>query len=67
MMTGWWICCDLPKQLARRLGCAAATAAGLDTAQLADGARARLVNLADHEDAEPATLPDDGLFSGWGE
>ncbi len=66
MMTGWWICCDLPKQLARRLGCAEATAAGLDTAQLADGARARLVNLADHEDAEPATLPDDGLFSGWG-
>ncbi len=48
------------------LGCAEASAAGLDTAEVSEGARARLVHLAHHEDAEPATLPDDGLFSGWG-
>jgi lantibiotic modifying enzyme len=48
------------------LGCAEATAAGLDAARVADGARTRLVHLARHEDAEPTTLPDDGLFSGWG-
>jgi hypothetical protein len=48
------------------VGCAEATAAGLDAARVADGARARLVHLAHHEDAEPTTLPDDGLFSGWG-
>jgi hypothetical protein len=47
------------------VGCAEATAAGLDAARVADGARARLVHLAHHEDAEPTTLPDDGLFSGW--
>ncbi|HWG63946.1 MAG TPA: lanthionine synthetase LanC family protein [Streptosporangiaceae bacterium] len=46
------------------LGCAEATANGLDAAQVAAGARARLVHLA-QRGPSVATLPDDGLFSGW--
>jgi hypothetical protein len=46
------------------LGCAEAAAAGLDTAQVSAGARARLLHLA-HNGPAAATLPDDGLFSGW--
>ena len=46
------------------LGCAEAAAAGLDTAQVPAGARARLLHLA-HNGPAAATLPDDGLFSGW--
>jgi lantibiotic modifying enzyme len=46
------------------LGCAEAAAAGLGTAQVAAGARARLLNLA-HHGPGAATMPDDGLFSGW--
>lgn len=47
------------------LGCTEAAAAGLDTAHVADDARARLVHLANNEDVEPTTLPGDGLFTGW--
>ena len=46
------------------LGCAEAAAAGLGTAQVSAGARARLLHLARHGQDE-ATMPDDGLFSGW--
>jgi len=46
------------------LGCAEATASGLDMAKLASGAVARLMHLAARgRDVE--TMPDDGLFSGW--
>ena len=46
------------------LGCAEAAAAGLDTAQVSAGARARLLHLARYG-PDVATMPDDGLFSGW--
>ena len=46
------------------LGCAEAAAAGLDTAQVSVGARARLLHLA-HHGPDGATAPDDGVFSGW--
>ena len=46
------------------LGCAEAAAAGLGTAQVSAGARARLLHLAQHGPGV-ATMPDDGLFSGW--
>jgi hypothetical protein len=46
------------------LGCAEAAAAGLATAQVSAGARARLLHLAHHSPGV-ATMPDDGLFSGW--
>lgn len=46
------------------LGCAEAAASGLDTTPVAAGAVARLVHLAE-QDPSAATLPDDGLFSGW--
>ena len=46
------------------LACAEATASGLDTSTVAAGALARLVHLAEH-DPSAATMPDDGLFSGW--
>jgi lantibiotic modifying enzyme len=46
------------------LGCAEAAAAGLGTAQVSAGARARLLYLARHG-RDVATMPDDGLFSGW--
>ena len=46
------------------LGCAEAAAAGLGPAQVSAGARARLLWLA-ARGAGVATLPDDGLFSGW--
>lgn len=44
--------------------CAEATASGLDTSDVSAGALARLLHLtAGGPDA--ATMPDDGLFSGW--
>ena len=46
------------------VGCAEAAAAGLGPAQVSAGARARLLWLA-ARGAGVATLPDDGLFSGW--
>jgi lantibiotic modifying enzyme len=46
------------------LGCAEAAAAGLDTAQISAGARGRLLHLVHHGESM-ATMPDDGLFSGW--
>ena len=46
------------------LGCAEAAAAGLGTAQVPASARARLLHLARHG-LGVATMPDDGLFSGW--
>ena len=46
------------------LGCAEAEAAGLGTSHVADGARGRLLALARQGPGE-ATLPDDGVFSGW--
>jgi hypothetical protein len=46
------------------LGCAEAAAAGLDTARVSAGARARLLHLA-HQSPRVATMPDDGLFTGW--
>ena len=46
------------------LGCAEAAAAGLGTAQVSAGARARLLHLARHGPGV-ATMPDDGLFGGW--
>lgn len=46
------------------LGCAEAAAAGLGTAQVSAGARGRLLLLAGHGPGV-ATMPDDGLFSGW--
>ncbi len=46
------------------LGCAEAMAAGLDTARVAAGASARLLHLARRGESV-ATMPDDGLFSGW--
>jgi lantibiotic modifying enzyme len=46
------------------LGCAEAAAAGLDTAHVAVGARARLLHLARHG-PDVATMPGDGLFTGW--
>jgi hypothetical protein len=45
------------------LGCAEAAAAGLDTAEVPAGARARLLHLARHGPGV-AAMPDDGLFSG---
>ena len=45
-------------------GCAEAMAAGLDTALVAAGARGRLLYLA-RQGSGGATLPDDGLFTGW--
>jgi hypothetical protein len=45
------------------LGCADATASGLDTAKLASGAVARLMRLATR-DRDAGTMPDDGLFPG---
>jgi lantibiotic modifying enzyme len=45
-------------------GCAEAMAAGLDTAPVAAGARGRLLYLA-RQGSGGATLPDDGLFTGW--
>jgi lantibiotic modifying enzyme len=46
------------------LGCAEAAATGLDTAQVSVGARGRLLHLVRHG-PRVATMPDDGLFSGW--
>jgi lantibiotic modifying enzyme len=46
------------------LGCAEAAAAGLGTAQVSAGARDRLLSLA-RDGPDVATMPDDGLFSGW--
>jgi lantibiotic modifying enzyme len=46
------------------LGCAEAAAGGLDTAELSAGAVARLLHLATNG-PDVATMPDDGLFSGW--
>jgi len=46
------------------LGCAEAAAAGLGTARVSAGARARLLYLARHG-AGVTTMPDDGLFCGW--
>ena len=46
------------------LGCAEAAAAGLGTAQVSAGARARLLHLARHGPGVTA-MPDDGLFGGW--
>lgn len=46
------------------LGCAEAAAGGLDTARVAEGALGRLCWLAGHG-PEAATMPDDGLFTGW--
>jgi lantibiotic modifying enzyme len=46
------------------LGCAEAAASGLDTAAVAAGALARLLHLA-ARGTDVATMPDDGLFSGW--
>lgn len=46
------------------LGCTEAAAAGLGTAQVSAGARARLLHLARHGPGV-ATMPDDGLFGGW--
>ena len=45
------------------LGCAEAAAYGIDTARVAEGAASRLLHLI--ERAPAATMPDDGLFSGW--
>jgi lantibiotic modifying enzyme len=46
------------------LGCAEAAASGLDTSAVAAGAVSRLRQLADYG-PRAATLPDDGLFTGW--
>ena len=46
------------------LGCAEAAAAGLGTARVSAGARARLLHLARHGPGV-AVMPDDGLFCGW--
>jgi lantibiotic modifying enzyme len=46
------------------LGCAEAAAAGLGTAQVSAGACGRLLLLA-RRGPGVATMPDDGLFSGW--
>jgi lantibiotic modifying enzyme len=46
------------------LGCAEAAAAGFGAAGASAGARARLLYLACHGPGV-ATMPDDGLFSGW--
>jgi lantibiotic modifying enzyme len=46
------------------LGCAEAAAAGLGTAHVSAGARGRLLSLA-RQGPGVATMPDDGLFSGW--
>ena len=46
------------------LGCAEAAAAGLDTARVSAGARARLLHLA-HYGPDVAAMSDDGLFTGW--
>jgi len=46
------------------LGCAEAVAAGLGPALVSAGARGRLLHLARHG-AGVATMPDDGMFSGW--
>jgi lantibiotic modifying enzyme len=49
------------------VGCAEAAAAGVSTGRVSAGARARLLQLAALAPGGPgvATLPDDGLFSGW--
>jgi lantibiotic modifying enzyme len=55
------------------VGCAEAAAAGVGTGRVSAGARARLLQLATHGPGAPgapgrpgvATLPDNGLFSGW--
>jgi lantibiotic modifying enzyme len=46
------------------MGCAEATASGVDTARVASGAVARLRHLAAHG-PNVETMRDDGLFSGW--
>ena len=46
------------------LGCAEAAAAGLGPARASAGARGRLLHLAGRGPGV-ATMPDDGLFSGW--
>ena len=46
------------------LGCAEAAAAGLGMAHVSAGARSRLLSLA-RQGPGVATMPDDGLFSGW--
>ena len=46
------------------LGCAEAEGAALGTAPVSAGARARLLHLA-RQGAGVATMPDDGVFSGW--
>ena len=46
------------------LGCAEAAAAGLGPEHVSAGARARLLHLA-RQGPGVATMPDDGLFSGW--
>jgi len=48
-------------------GCAEAAAAGVGTGLVSAGARGRLLRLAARDPGAPgvATLPDDGLFSGW--
>ena len=46
------------------LGCAEAAAAGLGAAHVSAGARGRLLTLA-RQGPGVATMPDDGLFSGW--
>lgn len=46
------------------LGCAEAAAAGLGTAHVSAGALSRLLHLAQQGEGV-ATMPDDGLFSGW--
>jgi lantibiotic modifying enzyme len=46
------------------LGCAEAAASDLDTADLGEGAVARLLHLTTHG-PDVATMPDDGLFGGW--
>jgi hypothetical protein len=44
--------------------CCLPEAAGLDTARVSAGARARLLHLARHGPGV-AAMPDDGLFCGW--
>jgi lantibiotic modifying enzyme len=46
------------------LGCAEAEAAGLGTSHVAAAARGRLLSLA-RQGPGVATMPDDGVFSGW--
>lgn len=46
------------------LGCAEASASGVDTAKASAGAISRLLHLTSHRPSV-ATMPDDGLFAGW--